>query len=82
MQRRVLNAKQFYSVEEDTRLARRVYSVLHYTLQALAFAKIYCRKATARQRAAALSGYLQNNMNMYLSGLILSPGVKLSNPAV
>ena len=66
-----VDAKQFYSVEEDTRLAAEFIRCYITRYARWLSPKFIAGESYGATRAAALSGYLQNNMNMYLSGLIL-----------
>ena len=68
---RGVDAKQFYGVEEDTRLAAEFIQCYITRYRRWLSPKFIAGESYGATRAAALSGYLQNNMNMYLSGLIL-----------
>ena len=66
-----VDAKQFYSVEEDARLAAEFIRCYITRYARWLSPKFIAGESYGATRAAALSGYLQNNINMYLSGLIL-----------
>jgi len=66
-----VDAKQFCGVEEDTRLAAEFIQCYITRYRRWLSPKFIAGESYGATRAAALSGYLQNNMNMYLSGLIL-----------
>jgi len=66
-----VDAKQFYSVEEDAKLAGE-FIRLYITRQGRWLSpKFIAGESYGATRAAALSGYLQNTVNMNVSGLVL-----------
>jgi len=66
-----VDAKQFYSVEEDAKLAGE-FIRLYITRQGRWLSpKFIAGESYGATRAAVLSGYLQNTVNMNVSGLVL-----------
>jgi carboxypeptidase C (cathepsin A) len=66
-----VDAKQFYGVEEDKKLAAEFIRLYTTRNSRWLSPKFIAGESYGSTRAAALSGYLQNNLNMYLNGLIL-----------
>ncbi len=71
-----VDAKQFYRMEEDTRiLAEFIRRYITISARWLS-PKFLVGESFGATRAAALAGYLQNTMNIHLRGLILiSPAI-------
>jgi carboxypeptidase C (cathepsin A) len=66
-----VDAKQFYSLEEDTKLAGEFIRRYVTSRERWLSPKFIAGESYGATRAAALAGYLQNTVNMNLSGLVL-----------
>ena len=66
-----VDAKQFYSVEEDAKLAGEFIRLYVTRNKRWLSPKFIAGESYGATRATAIAGYLQNTLNMNLSGLVL-----------
>jgi carboxypeptidase C (cathepsin A) len=66
-----VDAKQFYSVEEDVKLAGEFIRLYITRRERWLSPKFIAGESYGATRAAALAGYLQNTVNMNMNGLVL-----------